>query len=228
MLQSIYRVECKIKLLETFIIGACGCKDPYLLPYLEFYDPATWNNSTTPHCYTQNQWNCANNATLAFLQDPSQIQDCRIRCTDTTFPKEQSFAYYPPPSSADFFREKLITYLSGQFRQPASYYSFIDNNYFSSNYLQFNVYYQRLNYELYQEQAAVTSVDLLSSIGGNAGLFLGFSLLTFMEFVEYFVVVVMWYFQRKVPVHPSSTSSHMRAVQLEISSSSHELTETRI
>lgn len=54
-------------------------------------------------------------------------------------------------------------------------------------YLAFNIYYKDLTYQLIQETPYWTTFALFSNIGGNLGLFVGMSFLTFVEVVDLFV-----------------------------------------
>ena len=77
-------MECKLALLAAYIEEECGCKDPYQMSKLEFYDPATWSTvlSGVPHCYTDADWTCVNTATYDFLADPSeQVSEISMHCT---------------------------------------------------------------------------------------------------------------------------------------------------
>ena len=47
-----------------------------------------------------------------------------------------------------------------------------------------NIYYDSLSYTVLTETASLDIITLMSNIGGTLGLFLGVSLLTFVEFVE--------------------------------------------
>jgi hypothetical protein len=52
------------------------------------------------------------------------------------------------------------------------------------NLLKLNIYYDELSYTLINEAASLTIFEMFSNIGGTLGLFLGISLLSFIEVVE--------------------------------------------
>ena len=51
-------------------------------------------------------------------------------------------------------------------------------------YLSFNIYYDQLAYQLIEEDPFWDIVLLLSNFGGSLGLFVGMSILTFVELIE--------------------------------------------
>ena len=54
-----------------------------------------------------------------------------------------------------------------------------------------NLYYDSLSYELSTESPKMNLVDLLASIGGNLGLFMGMSLMSFSEILEVILEIVI-------------------------------------
>jgi hypothetical protein len=59
-----------------------------------------------------------------------------------------------------------------------------------------NVFYKRMSHLRLQESPAITSDSLVSSIGGNMGLFLGMSILTILEIVEFIYNIIHVTFKR--------------------------------
>ena len=55
---------------------------------------------------------------------------------------------------------------------------------FDSNWNTFNIFSE------YERSLKMTEIDLISSLGGVFGLFLGFSLMSFVEIVYWFFVVL--------------------------------------
>lgn len=56
-----------------------------------------------------------------------------------------------------------------------------------------NIYYDEMFYTSIGEDPALTLEFLLSAVGGNLGLFLGASLLTLMEFIEFFYYTIYYF-----------------------------------
>jgi hypothetical protein len=59
--------------------------------------------------------------------------------------------------------------------------------------LRLKIFYEHLNVEVYETSRAMTFVQLLCSLGGNLGLFLGFSVVTILEFLEYVSVLLVYF-----------------------------------
>ena len=55
-----------------------------------------------------------------------------------------------------------------------------------------NVYYEKLSYEHIKEIPAVSSSSLLGTVGGTLGLFVGLSIISLFEFVEYFIKMIIY------------------------------------
>ena len=112
--------------------------------------------------------------------------ECPIECDQVSYSFSSSFSMYPLES----YRKRFMRN--------------IDAN-FSKRVLKLNVYYHDLSYQSITEAPTITVVGLLSSIGGIFSLFLGFSVLTFFEFIESFI---------KSLVHLCSTrkSAHIQKV----------------
>ena len=61
----------------------------------------------------------------------------------------------------------------------------------TKNCLYLNVFYDDLSTTYTTELPALTAVSLFGNIGGNLGLFIGISILTFIEIVELLITVMM-------------------------------------
>lgn len=55
------------------------------------------------------------------------------------------------------------------------------------NLLSFTIFYNHLIYTRYSELEKLNIIDLISSIGGTLGLFLGMSFLSFVEIIDLFL-----------------------------------------
>uniref|UniRef100_A0A915MIA0 Uncharacterized protein n=1 Tax=Meloidogyne javanica TaxID=6303 RepID=A0A915MIA0_MELJA len=56
--------------------------------------------------------------------------------------------------------------------------------YYRKNTAYIEIYYEQLNYEKLKETPGYTAINLFSDLGGNIGLWIGFSLITVLEIVE--------------------------------------------
>lgn len=81
------------------------------------------------------------------------------------------------------------TVLSGA--QRAAMTSFTSNvDLQEAGLIKLDIFYQHLNTEIFEEKPSMEFVALIAAVGGNLGLFLGFSLQTVLETLELFVVVL--------------------------------------
>jgi hypothetical protein len=71
------------------------------------------------------------------------------------------------------------------------------NNVQIENYVFFNVYYENLQYTVIDQIAQMNVFDLISNIGGNLGLFIGISFLSFAELIELLVEILCIIFSKK-------------------------------
>ena len=60
----------------------------------------------------------------------------------------------------------------------------------------FNIYYETLGYEKITEESTVSFSTLLSNIGAQIGLFLGISILSFLEIFELFVEMLLNFYRK--------------------------------
>ena len=58
------------------------------------------------------------------------------------------------------------------------------------NFVYFTVYYESLQYTVIDQIAQMNVFDLISNIGGNLGLFIGISFLSFAELIELLVEII--------------------------------------
>ena len=61
-----------------------------------------------------------------------------------------------------------------------------------------NINYNVLGFTLFKEYQKITTIDLVTSIGGNIGLFLGLSFLSFFEVIELFVELLFLFVDKYI------------------------------
>jgi hypothetical protein len=71
------------------------------------------------------------------------------------------------------------------------------NNMQIENHIFFSVYYENLQYTVIDQIAQMNEFDLISNIGGNLGLFIGISFLSFAELIELLVEIIYIILGRK-------------------------------
>ena len=62
----------------------------------------------------------------------------------------------------------------------------------SDNLVEFSVYYDSLAYASVEESPKITFVELIGTLGGHLHLFLGMSLLSFLELVDIAIQIVVF------------------------------------
>lgn len=64
----------------------------------------------------------------------------------------------------------------------------IDETELGLNLVKIQLYFDSLNVKVFEESKTLTFEQLLSGIAGLLGLFLGFSIQTFGEYIEFFII----------------------------------------
>ncbi|PNJ08937.1 ASIC3 isoform 1, partial [Pongo abelii] len=146
-----------------------------------------------PVCSPQQYKNCAHPAIDAMLRKDSCA--CPNPCASTRYAKELSMVRIPSRAAARFLARKLN-------RSEA---------YIAENVLALDIFFEALNYETVEQKKAYEMSELLGDIGGQMGLFIGASLLTILEILDYLCEVfrdkVLGYFwNRRHSQRHSSTN----------------------
>ncbi|XP_034821156.1 acid-sensing ion channel 3 isoform X9 [Pan paniscus] len=120
-----------------------------------------------PVCSPQQYKNCAHPAIDAMLRKDSCA--CPNPCASTRYAKELSMVRIPSRAAARFLARKLN-------RSEA---------YIAENVLALDIFFEAVNYETVEQKKAYEMSELLGDIGGQMGLFIGASLLTILEILDY-------------------------------------------
>jgi hypothetical protein len=119
----------------------------------------------------------------------SCLKECPIECETNYFNLHEHFAKYPSFSYA----EHLLARDDVKAKFP---YSSPTMSQLSDSILAVNVYYDSPIYQKITETPETSSLTLISNIGGNLGLFIGVSLLSFVEIIEVGLEVAFMVFKR--------------------------------
>nr|XP_020031970.1 acid-sensing ion channel 3 [Castor canadensis] len=122
---------------------------------------------SAPVCSPQQYKDCANPALDAMLRKDACA--CPNPCATTRYAKELSMVRIPSRASA--------RYLARKFNRSEAY--------IAENVLVLDIFFEALNYEMVEQKKAYEVSELLSDIGGQMGLFIGASLLTILEILDY-------------------------------------------
>ena len=126
-------------------------------------------NTEIDPCLNLSQFNCANNQIDIFESVSCISNSCPLECDSISYESESSL---------------------GNFQ---GYPFFLDPTYSTHTFL--NVFYPRLEYTQITEQPETTFINLLTQLGGSIGMFISFSVFTFFETLELFILIVYaWIF----------------------------------
>ena len=138
------------------------------------------------HCLTAAQYECAEKAGDAFvssgLVNSVCLPMCPLECEKKT--THAAILPYKYPYSTIYVSEAI---------SPVA--DFVNQTDFSDNLVdnlvQFSVYYDTLAYTLVEEEPKMTADDLFGTLGGHLHLFMGMSLLSFVEIAELMLLFVL-------------------------------------
>ncbi|XP_013410212.1 acid-sensing ion channel 2-like [Lingula anatina] len=166
-------IECKLQKA----VEKCGCKP------LEYPGPY-------PVCSPREIQECVQEEMRIINQDFSKhCSGCTVPCYSTNYNIQLSYVA---------LRNATMHHKYGQHIIPSGY----SGDYVQDNLLALDVYYEELNLESMEQKKAVEESGLLSDIGGQLGLFMGFSALTFIEFFEYIILKFRRLTRRRKLIEP--------------------------
>jgi hypothetical protein len=138
-------------------------------------------------CVTDQQIQCNEDLFQKYLNTNSDFDcthKCPLECNQTTFVTTMSFGSISGYSFVDKINENEN--LKKDFgKRP------INEGTARESVIKVNLYYDSLSYELSTESPKMTLADLLASIGGNLGLFMGMSLMSFSEILEVLLEIII-------------------------------------
>ncbi|XP_067948260.1 acid-sensing ion channel 1A-like isoform X2 [Watersipora subatra] len=133
---------------------------------------------------------------------------CHNACYETEFPYSISTASWPAESYLDDLIVDLISNYpdlmkrirkkarSTEDGQPQLTNSEVNEQVKSivkSNFLQVNIYYERLQQVTYEEVALYDDYQFASDLGGSFGLWVGWSIITMIEFIEVLIDLLVYF-----------------------------------
>ncbi|KAF0026321.1 hypothetical protein F2P81_021058 [Scophthalmus maximus] len=113
--------------------------------------------------------NCVDKALAQQQKNSGDTCPCETPCNLTRYGKELSMVKIPSKGSA--------RYLSRKYDKS--------EDYIRDNFLVLDIFFEALNYETIEQKKAYDVAGLLGDIGGQMGLFIGASILTILEILDY-------------------------------------------
>ena len=105
---------------------------------------------------------------------------CPLECESINFSLQSSIVDYP----------SIGNVTENEFKSRFTRYEKLRRDFFA-----IRVYYEDLKYTFISQQPKTQVADLISSIGGLFGLFVGVSFLSFFEFIEIFFEIIFILFK---------------------------------
>ncbi|XP_061837288.1 acid-sensing ion channel 2 isoform X1 [Nerophis lumbriciformis] len=159
---QVYSVTaCRIDCETRYIVENCNCRMVHM-------------PGDALYCTPEQYKDCAEPALAKLSSAESGSCVCRTPCNMTRYNKELSMVKIPSKTSARYLQKKFNK----------------SEKYISDNILVLDVFFEALNYETIEQKKAYEVAGLLGDIGGQMGLFIGASILTFLELFDYAYEVV--------------------------------------
>ena len=159
---------CVFQCFQKLVIENCNCFVTIFPSFFHLRNP----------CGDPIQMNCTNKIVKNFYEDNYLEKVCLKKC-----PLECDKEWFDLTISSNFYSNE-------KFEQALKNYNGSDETYFNKSINMedlavINLYYKDLNYLKITENPTIDLVGLISSIGGVGGLFLGISMLSLVEILEF-------------------------------------------
>ncbi|KAK7904895.1 hypothetical protein WMY93_017502 [Mugilogobius chulae] len=138
---------------------------------------------------------CVDKALAQQQKNSGDTCPCETPCNLTRYGKELSMVKIPSKGSA--------RYLSRKYDKT--------EDYIRDNFLVLDIFFEALNYETIEQKKAYDVAGLLGDIGGQMGLFIGASILTVLEILDYIYEVIKQRIQRLIRPQKEDKKSPQRA-----------------
>ncbi|KAJ8012865.1 hypothetical protein DPEC_G00047320 [Dallia pectoralis] len=157
---------CRLRCETREVLRECNCRMVHM--------PGTADICTPSNI------KCVDKALALLQKSTGDTCPCETPCNLTRYGKELSMVKIPSKGSA--------RYLSRKYDKTEEY--------IRDNFLVLDIFFEALNYETIEQKKAYDVAGLLGDIGGQMGLFIGASILTFLEILDYVYEVMKHRLQR--------------------------------
>lgn len=173
---KVYRQKICLRLcLQDYILKNCKCLDGSL-PNI-YQNQSICESLLSLECVVRSRGDYFNSISL------SSCSQCPLECDSYNFKLTTSSSRYP----TRYYRNYLSIHTDIMDRFPQG----TGRDEITKSTVLINVFYDDLSTTYTSETPAVSPVALLGNIGGNLGLFIGISLLTFVEIIEFLISVFL-------------------------------------
>lgn len=154
---------CRIDCETRYLVDNCNCRMVHM-------------PGNAPYCTPEQYKECADPALDFLVEKDNDFCVCETPCNLTRYGKELSFVKIPSKASAKYLAKKYNK----------------TEQYIADNILVLDIYFEALNYETIEQKKAYELAGLLGDIGGQMGLFIGASILTILELIDYLYEVIKY------------------------------------
>ncbi|XP_052762264.1 acid-sensing ion channel 5-like [Mya arenaria] len=180
--------ECLKDYQDIHILEVCGCLH-------HFYETGMLNASIPPEklvdpntgdipCFTDAHQNCVRETLAQFvLKTPESFDNCLPSCEKDSIDKRLMLLNWPN----EFFTPILRRIVKSKL--PQYDLESLNRDKIRDNMLLLRVYLDTLSYEHVKEEYSYGIVNFVSDIGGQLGLWAGFSILSVLEVIELVLLV---------------------------------------
>ena len=170
--KSVYRQsDCLELCMQKITIEKCKCFNTLLPIYDKTISPCSAYNET--ECYLTSLLNALNTF------DTKCNLECPLECDYVTYDIATSTLDYPSEQFFDDLKNSLEEYEEMSLDE------------FKKTHLLLNIFYPYREYTEIKEKPTTSFVDLVSNLGGALGIFLGFSIFSFVEVFEIVIHVLL-------------------------------------
>ncbi|CAH1782868.1 unnamed protein product [Owenia fusiformis] len=113
---------------------------------------------------------------------------CYSACNETLYKTEVSSVLWP----ADAYKDDLLANLALRSPSASAVVSDADTDAYKRNFAHLQIYYSEFNFQSIVENIAYDEGALASDLGGAFGLWLGASILTICEYIDFIMDVCVW------------------------------------
>ncbi|XP_014378697.2 acid-sensing ion channel 1 [Alligator sinensis] len=152
---------CRIDCETRYLVENCNCRMVHM-------------PGDAPYCTPEQYKECADPALDFLVEKDNDYCICEMPCNVTRYGKELSMVKIPSKASAKYLAKKYNK----------------SEQYIGENILVLDIFFEALNYETIEQKKAYEVAGLLGDIGGQMGLFIGASILTVLELVDYVYEVI--------------------------------------
>ena len=162
---------------QRFIIDNCGCS----------ISKSNVDLFKAKPCASDKEKTCADEAYKKNIDKLRNLltNECPNECETASYESSYSVSDFSVQQYYDLYRNKFNLSEDEDLRKKFN------------NGIKLNVYFPQLKYTEVSETPKVGVISLISNIGGTLGLFLGISLLSFVEIVEILIEILFILFRKK-------------------------------